>query len=317
VVGFSDSTTYSNFEAFFAGKPELLLGTLNWINHANRWNWLNTVFLALTVILFALGIRAIQRQQRTAAFYFCLVTLAAFAFSSALFICQTFNQRIYPLPHVRIPYTKVVFEQEHGDYELPLKGFTEEREKSFEVFYQWVLRVGYYPFTGQTLEEDMQDANLLIIINPVKHFSADVLDKMKDYLQKGGKLLLMDSAVNQTSTANEMLTQFGMKIDRSRKLTLPALYSTPWMSRMVKDSALEIKGGEVLLHSEEGDPILSVMRVGEGMIAAMSFSQLFTNPPMGGSYRVVPNQQQREIYELQFNLLRGLAEGNLKNYSGK
>jgi hypothetical protein len=177
-----------------------------------------------------------------------------------------------------------------------------------------VLRVGYYPFTGKTLEEDIEDSSLIIIINPVKHFSPDELKKLEGYFQKGGRLLMMDSAANQSSTANELLTHFGMKIDRSRKLTLPASYSTPWMSRMVKDSALEIEGGEVLLQSEEGDPILSVMRVGEGMIAAMSFSQLFTNPPMGGSYRVVPNQQQREIYELQFNLLRGLAEGNLKNY---
>jgi hypothetical protein len=47
------------------------------------------------------------------------------------------------------------------------------------------------------------------------------------------------------------------------------------------------------------------------MIAVMTFSQLFTNPPMGGSYRVVPSPQQREIYELEFNILRGLVEGNL------
>jgi hypothetical protein len=205
-----------------------------------------------------------------------------------------------------------VFEQEHGDYELPLQGFTQEREKSFEVFYQWVLRVGYYPFTGKTLEEDVQEANLLIIINPVEHFSADVLDQVKDFLQAGGKLLLMDGAANQNSTANELLSHFGMKIDKLKRLTLPASYTTSWMSRMGQDSALGIEGGEGLLYSAGGEPILSVAEVGEGMIAAMTFSHLFTNPPMGGSYRVVPNQQQREIYELQFNLLRGLVEGNLK-----
>jgi len=35
---------------------------------------------------------------------------------------------------------------------------------------------------------------------------------------------------------------------------------------------------------------------------------------MGGSYRVVPSTKQRAIYELQFNLLRGLVLGDLKNY---
>ena len=85
VVGFSDSTTYSNFEAFFAGKPELLLGTLNWLNHTNRWNRLNVVFLILAVICFAGGVRTVQREKRAGAFYIWLVILAAFSLSSALF----------------------------------------------------------------------------------------------------------------------------------------------------------------------------------------------------------------------------------------
>jgi hypothetical protein len=207
-----------------------------------------------------------------------------------------------------------VFEREHGDYELPLQGFTKEREKSYEVFYQWVLRVGYYPFTGITLEEDIEDASVLVVINPDKQFSPDELDQLKDYLQEGGKLLLMDSFTNANSTANDLLSSFGMNIKRDRKVNLPSLYSTSWMSRMGQSSAFAIEGGEVLLNSTEGDSILSAAPVGEGMIAVMTFSQLFTNPPMGGSYRVVPNQQQREIYGLQFNLLSGLAEGNLKNY---
>ncbi len=196
----------------------------------------------------------------------------------------------------------------------PYRVLPKNGRRSYEVFYQWVLRVGYYPFTGKTLEEDIQDANLLIIINPEKPFSPDELDRLKDYLQKGGKLLLMDSVTNQSSTANDLLSSFGMKIERERKLSLPTSYSTSWMSRMGQNSAFAIEGGEGSLNSTEGNPILSTAPVGEGMIAVMTFSQLFTNPPMGGSYRVVPGTQQREIYDLQFNLLRGLVEGDLKNY---
>ena len=62
------------------------------------------------------------------------------------------------------------------------------------------------------------------------------------------------------------------------------------MSRMGQNSAFAIEGGEGLLNSTEGNPILSTAPVGEGIIAVMTFSQLFTNPPMGGSYRVVPNR---------------------------
>lgn len=314
VLGFTDSTTYSNFEAFIAGKPELLLGALNWLNRENRWNWLHFLFLTLATVCFILGIRTLKKENGAVAFYLSLVILAAFFLSSALFICQGLSQITYPLPHPRTPYTKVVFEREHGDYELPLKGFTKEREQSYEVFYQWVLRVGYYPFTGKTLEEDMSDANMLIIINPHKRFYPGELNQVKEYLQKGGRLLLMDEIINDNSTANELLAPLGMKIKRERKVTLPPSYSTSWMSRLGQNKAFAIEGGDGLLQSVEGKPILSTAKVGKGMIAVMTFSQLFVNPNMGGSYRVEPNQQQREIYDLEFNILRGLVQGNLKTY---
>ncbi|MCK5187999.1 MAG: hypothetical protein KAR43_12785, partial [Deltaproteobacteria bacterium] len=309
VIGFSDSTTYSNFEAFIAGKPELLLSALSWLNRENRWNWLQFLLLTLATVSFLLGIKAIQQDKRAAPFYLWVVVLTTFSISSALITCQFLSYRFYPLPSPRTPYTKVVFEQEHGDYELPLKGFTKEREKSYEVFYQWVLRVGYYPFTGKTLKEDLRDANMLIIINPHKTFSPDELEKVKEYLQKGGRLLLMDGLTNTSSTANELLAPFGMNIKRERRVTLPSTYSTSWMSRLGQNSAFYIEGGDARLHSTEGKPILATSRIGNGMIAVMTFSQLFTNPPMGGSYRVVPNQQQRDIYNLEFNILRELVEG--------
>ena len=314
VLGFTDSTTYSNFEAFIAGKPEALLGALTWLNRENRWGWLHFLFLILTTVFFLLGLVSLKKEKREVAFSLWLVVLGTFCMSFALFICQFLSFKAYPLPNPRIPYTKVIFEREHGDYELPLKGFTKEREKSFEVFYQWVLRVGYYPFTGKTLKEDLKDASMLIIINPNKEFQPDELEKVKDFLQQGGKLLLMDGANNLNSTANELLAPFGMKIKGEKKVTLPSTYNTSWMSRLGQNKAFAIEGGDGLLFSVEGKPILVTAKTGKGMIAIMTFSQLFTNPPMGGSYRVQPNQQQKEIYELEFNILRGLVEGNFKTY---
>jgi len=111
-----------------------------------------------------------------------------------------------------------------------------------------------------------------------------------------------------------LLSYFGMTIKRDRKVTLPSTYSTSYMGRLAQNSALAIEGGEALLSSPDGTPILSTATTGKGAIAVMTFSQLFTNPNMGGSYRVEPNQQMRGIYELEFNLLRGLAGGDLKEY---
>jgi len=311
VIGFTDSTSYSNFEAFIAGKPELLLGALDWLNRENRWNWLRVLFLTIATVFLLLGMRIHDQESGTAVFHLFWIVLAVFWMLCAISLCQSLSHSSYPLPTPHTPYTKVVFEQEHGDYELPLKGFTKDREKSYEVFYQWVLRVGYYPFTGKTLEDDLREANMLIIINPNKKFPPDELQKVKEYLEKGGRLLLMDGSNNHPSTANQLLALLGMTILREREVTLPPSYTSSWMGSLGQNKAFPIEGGIPLLHSPEGAPILSTATIGKGVVAVLTFSQLFTNPPMGSSYRVEPNQQQRQIYNLQFTILRGLEQGHI------
>ena len=122
----------------------------------------------------------------------------------------------------------------------------------------------------------------------------------------------MDGVSNKVSTANELLSTLGMKILRGKKVTLPPRYSSSWLNRMALNRGFAIEGGKAVLRSVEGEPILSAMKVGKGMVAVLTFSQVFTNPPMGGSYRVKPNQRQRDLYELEFTILRGLARDSLE-----
>ncbi len=317
VLGFTDSTTYSNFEAFFPGKPEALLGALNWLNRKNSLNWLRFLFITLAAVCFLLLLRILKEEKETRVLYLSLIIVGVFSMSGALGICQELSQISYPVPRPRTPFTKVVFEQEHGDYELPLKGFTKDRNKSYEVFYQWVLRVGYYPFTGKTLEDDIKDAGVLIIINPNKRFSPEDISRVKKYLEKGGKVLLMDGVSNISSTSNELLSSFGMEIKRSRSVALPPAYSISWMNRFSQNRAFAVGGGDAVIKSPEGVPVFSAARVGKGMIGVMGFSGLFLNPAMGGSYRVKPNQQQKRIYDLEFNILKGLYQDDLETYFKK
>lgn len=312
VIGFTDSTTYSNFEAFFAGKPELLLGTLTWLNRENRWNRLHFLFLILGSVCFAVGLKTLLREKRTWFFYLWLAGCATCATIAFLLLCQTINRWIYPLPDPRVPYTRVVFEREHGEYELPLQGFTKEHARSYEVFYQWVLRVGLYPFTGKTLQDDLGEGDIVIIINPSRAFHQHDRVRVKEFVAGGGRILLMDNAANEGSTANELLADLGMAINREKQVTLPDPYGASRMSSLTQNRGLAIEGGNALLRSTEGEPILSAAGIDKGMVAVMTFSQLFANPSMGGSYRVLPNQKQRDIYELQFDILRGLENGNLE-----
>ena len=41
VLGFTDSTVFSNFAAFHPGKAELFLASVEWLMRENRWRGLN------------------------------------------------------------------------------------------------------------------------------------------------------------------------------------------------------------------------------------------------------------------------------------
>ncbi len=362
VLGFTDSTSYSNFEAFIEGKPELMIGSVAWLNRENKWHDLNMLSFVLFAVCLAFGVRAIRKTSPFANiresknletrnpnpplrgaggcgspensgsiagntplrppqggifnllnFYVVLTACGVFVLSGTLLMCQFMSRKAYPPPEPVTPYTKVVFEQGHGDYELPLKGFTKEHKKSYEVFYQWVLRTECYPFTGKTLRQDLasEATDVLVIINPNKKFQADEMALAKAYLEKGGKILLMDRASNENSTANELLEPLGLKFDRTQKARLPEPYNAPMQRQSDRNSAMTVQGGTPLLYSPEGLPILSSVKIGKGMIAVAGFSRLFVNPNMGGSYRAKPDQRLRAIYDLEFSLIRGLAKGKI------
>ncbi len=314
VLGFTDSTSYSNFEAFIEGKPELMLGALAWLNRENRWAFLNTVFFILFAVCLAAGARTLRDERHRIHDFLLLTVLGVFFVSVAVVLCQALSRTAYPPPRPATPYTRVVFEQAHGDYELPLKGFTKKHDECYEVFYLWMLRTENYPVTGKTLAEDITgNPDILVIINPHKRFSGKEVTLVKDYIEKGGNVLLMDRKKNKDSTANELLVPLGMKIVRETDATIPPPYGFSAYGKSDRNSSVAVEGGTALLYSPGGAPILSTARVGKGMIAALGFSQLFVNSNMGGSYRVSPDQRLRAIYDLEFGIVRGLLSGDVES----
>ena len=72
VAAFTDSTIFSNFSTFEPGKPELMLGMLQWLNHRSMWDngWARLLLFALmvaTVIGLAVGGTVLCRSRSSLA----------------------------------------------------------------------------------------------------------------------------------------------------------------------------------------------------------------------------------------------------------
>ena len=70
-----------------------------------------------------------------------------------------------------------------------------------------------------------------------------------------------------------------------------------------------ILGGEPLLTLGGQAPIASLARYGEGLVVATAFARPFSDRVMGTT-AVIPNQQQRFLFETEFWLLRSLLSGD-------
>jgi hypothetical protein len=307
VSGFTDSTVFSNFSAFIPGKPELFLGTMDWLNRSNQLQWLNRLFLILSLLAFGstiiLFVSGSQKVSSELGILLLLVILGVSTWSACLYGLTRINHANYPLPEPHTQPLRVCFEKETSEYELPLTEFVENFDQSYAIFYQWVLRLGYFPQVGNTLEGCLEEGNLVILINPQHEFHPQKIEKIKTYLDQGGNILLMESPFNQKSTSNQLLEKFELKIDRGDTLiTTPGeivLYANP------------ILGGEPILTTEDGKGFLSIVREGKGTLAVLTFSDRFVDNQMGSEEIVIPDKNLLRVFQLEFSILRGLINDNI------
>jgi len=306
IIGFTDSTCFSNFSAFIPGKPELLLGTMNWLNKKNLFWWLNYLFLVLGIGLFIFGLLSFRKKAN----FLILVVPIIFMTALGMVIFTGINKLTYPLPKPHTQPVQVCFESKHSDFDLPIERFTDDNKRSFEIFYQWILRLGYFPSVAKEIKKGEKE--VVVIINPKKEFTTKETYLMKNYLAFGGKILLLDSPFNTNSTANLFLSTFGVKINHSKKIESSSLYAPLFNKNYLVDVvSAPIEGGKPIFLSSTNEVIGTTIREGKGGLVILSFADRFTDAKMGGVESVIPDEELMSVYQLEFDILKGLVEGTI------
>jgi hypothetical protein len=305
VVGFTDSTCFSNFSAFIPGKPELLLGTMNWLNRKNFLWWLNYLFLALGVILFIFGLLSFRKKGGI----LILITPVLFMTALGMLIFNIINKLNYPLPKPHTKPVQICFESRHSDFDLPIEGFVDDNQRSFEIFYQWILRLGYFPIVREDIKNEKPE--VMVIINPKKKFTHTDVLQIKNYVNLGGKILLMDSPFNTESTSNLLLSAFGVSINHHHKVESSHLYALPFKNYYPLGVASAIvDGGRAIFFSTTGKAIGTFVKEGKGALMVLSFSDRFTDANMGVVESVIPDEELLQVYQLEFDIFEKLVQGS-------
>lgn len=303
VLAFTDSTVFSNFWMFMKGKPELLLGSLRWLNRSNFISGLSSRVLFGGISAFLFIVNLIWYRKRKNSYSILTIVLAGFmGFLIVSLSCLAIDKVAYG-PEVPIKdMVDIGFERSYSDYKLPddLEGFKSSTEELLTTFYVWTQRLGYFPASHDDILESLESTELTVLVRP----KTDVghIDAIRSAIERGSKLLIMDSA-KYGAHSNPLLEKIGMKVEDVDMHSLAAYQEIEDIP--LSENASAIIGGSSLIRDEKGNTIFAVQSVGQGFVAVFSDPDLFYNHHLGDvSMNLTPKTEI--LSRLEFKIMKYL-----------
>lgn len=303
IAAFGDSTIFSNFSTFEPGKAELMLGMLEWLNHRAPSGNPQPVLIVLGLLLAA---GALIPGRRWPGGRIVLLSGVLLGVTSAGVAVRAMHRSAMPVPKALRPFTHVVIDRTVCDSPLSRSGFISGQADGFGIFERWILRLGY--FTSRREGRDAFSGDLLVFLNPRREVDADFRRQLADYVGAGGKVLIVDSSANTASTANALLHPFGIQIVASPLPAGPLQTPAGWPAGVPAQNAGQVEGGTPLIRIA-GRPVAATAEFGDGTVTAIGFGAQFADPGMGVTGETIPDATMRNLYELQFQLLRSILSG--------
>lgn len=299
VLGFTDSTVWSNFSMFMPGKPELLLGIVEWLMRSNRWAWVRKISFRIGLALFLIGVFLLGGKGlhlRWMQFY----PTTLLAVLGVCVVTSWIDRRSYrpsqPLERPRV----VHFVADRCEIYLPDREQRHVPDRSYQTFYVWCQRVGLTPAFGPLKKALAAKPSCFVFVNPTRVLSGVEVEKILSYVRDGGKLLIMDDPRNLwRSTSWQLLKPFGIRL-RFSELPDTVVCWADGDTVLTKARHIgQISGGVPLLKSGSGHTIAVWKREGAGTVVAVNGSHLFSDASMG-STSTRPDGQLRRLYRVEF-----------------
>ncbi len=302
MIAFTDSTIFSNFCLFQPGKINLLLDMIEWLNHANAWidpaPWLGLLGLIV------LGVGGwIARRGSTA--WFLLLAGALCGWSAGELASGAMQRRAEPLPPILRPQLCVVLDRTTSRVPLAQGAFNEDKEGiGFGLFEQWIPRLGY--FTTRAADAAAFAGDALVVICPNRPADAKFSERLTQYVDGGGRVLVIDSPQNARSTADSLLRPFGLSFLRGRSRRGPLALADSWPGTQI-DGAWEVAGGQAIAWLGRRR-VAAMVRRGKGLVIAMGFGSSWNDAALGNDWGAIPDGATLVRYDALFAMLRLLVE---------
>ncbi len=306
-MAYTDSTIFSNFATFQPGHAEIMLGMIEWLNHANPLIDPRPWLILLGIAPLCAGI-FLARHGSVA----WLVLLAAGICGWVLAAegVAALHAWSMPMPKIIRPMTQVVIDRTVSDALLSKGAYTQGDGIGYGMLEQLIGRLGYY-----TIRQEGKDAfsgDALVVICPDRPVEASFREELERYVSGGGRLLVFDSPENTNSTANSLLWPFGLSINHKQVWQGTLTMVDNWPGIEIS-SANEIVGGIVVGKLGER-PVAAVAKYGKGAVMAVGFSSLFIDKNDGRRRAVDGGAGRGDAFALRDFIRLGPSAGGRQTH---
>jgi hypothetical protein len=314
-VAFSDSTQFSNFSTFEPGKPQMMVGMIEWLRHRNSGGMLPWLAIFGTVLAGAGVTGALLPRRRQWVLVACAGLLG---WSIAVPWVRGMNRAGLPEPKPERKLTRVAIDRTVCDPLLSKAGFIGGKPEGFGIFERWILRLGW--FTSRVSGDRVFDSDLIVFFQPRLPVERSFRDRLAKYVQDGGNVLVIDSRENEHSTANSVLFPFKLSLKRPYDSSAPPVAGAVVPARglplpqLTVMSALEVEGGMPVAQLVTGAPSIPPVTVaaggqfGKGSVTVIGFASRFNDANMGVTGDIEPGEALRPVYEFEYELLRRILK---------
>jgi hypothetical protein len=216
-----------------------------------------------------------------------------------------------PIPAVERPMKHVAIDRTLSDVPLFTGAFEDNKEGlGYGMLEQWIPRVGNR--ISRETGPGVFEGDGIVIICPTGSVRDEYRQRLVQFVESGGNLLVFDSPDVEGSTANDVLWSFGMSSSNAManqitgNLTWPGAEGVP---ELQLSACCYVSGGQPI--ARIGDvPVAAQVRHGAGTVTAVGFGSLFNDAAMGTHWLQEPTSDTRTIYEVLYHVLRvaGLGE---------
>jgi hypothetical protein len=307
-IAFGDSTIFSSFCTFQPGKAEIMLGMVEWLNHANPPLDPRPWLLLLGSPPLLLGLWMARGRMET---WPLLLAAGACGWALASVSVAAMNRWNLPAPEPVRPLRRVVIDRTISTAPLARGMYPEGGGQGYGMLESWMARLGCYTVRKQGHEAFSGDA--LVVICPSRSAMEDFRDELSEYVAAGGKLLVIDSPENTGSTANSLLWPFGLSIHRDRAWK-GKLSTGAHVSGLDVTAANQVSGGQVV--GKLGHlPVVATAKYGKGSVMVIGCGSLWNDKQMGeresepgSGWMLDPDAAVKARYQVLFALLRSFLD---------